>query len=114
MSIDTCCPWLANMLHEAGEQGLSVVATNQHGVRTFHVQARAFSANQQRVLRELPDEAILPLFRDGMGGAAGVASMISFPLAYCPACGANLTRLVKGQLRAFDELAAEHREFLDE
>jgi len=113
VALRACCSWLKNMLSVAGEQGFSVVAVTSGDLRGFRVQATPFTRWQAQTWNRVARESLLPdLWRDEDGRLAPVLDGMSFPLWFCPLCGAELACLIQCQRDEFDRLAASHGRFV--
>jgi len=112
----TCCEWLKNMIANAGEQGMAVVAIRDGESRSFFIQARALTQQQERTWErllhtELRQSQLDPLFRSEAGGLQAVVAGMRIPFRFCPHCGTNLEKFLRRHQDEFDKLAEAHQPF---
>jgi hypothetical protein len=117
--ISFCCEWLRNMMHAAGDSGVSVIASRDDECRQFYLQARPLTRSQSRVWDRLVQaqarqSQVARLFEDEQGRLVPVHTLMRVPLLYCPHCGERLEKLIGRQREEFDRVAEEHRPLADE
>jgi hypothetical protein len=104
----SCCEWMGNVLETSGGKGYSVVAVRDADNRAFCLQARPFDPDvveKYSTVDESTGRAKWPKLVSSSGSLVPYVLSIEIPLRYCPACGANLEKLIKNETKAFDALA---------
>ncbi|MGC2780178.1 MAG: DUF1493 family protein, partial [Bradyrhizobium sp.] len=96
-----CCRGLDILVGDAGQRGVGVLITERPGGFVFHLQFRAVSPEDERILIDRPTPF------PGITGNMSLAATLQ--IQFCPYCGTRLSALVKpSTLRPFRALAQDH------
>jgi hypothetical protein len=94
-----CCENFLNLAVNAAQKGISIVPRFFAGERMFFIQARPFDDAGLAALKNIGVSLA------GEAKSVGVQIEMNLPINFCPSCGTNLMKIVKSDVREFDQLA---------